>query len=59
MNKQTLFPKYDLFLICVGITLLLGLTGFLLNWNLSSILAPFNTILLLILCKPALQELVR
>lgn len=58
MQKQKL-PKYDLFLICVGITLLISITGYYLNWNLSSILAPFNTILLLILCKPALQEITR
>jgi energy-converting hydrogenase Eha subunit C len=57
MKITNKIPRYDLFLICIGITLILGVCGYLLNWNLSSILAPFNTVLLLLLCKPALQEL--
>jgi uncharacterized membrane protein len=49
--------KYDLFLICIGIVFLIGILSAVLNWNISVILAPFNTLLLLILSRKELMEI--
>lgn len=54
-----MIQKDGLFLICIVIVFLIGIFCAIFNWNISLILAPFNTLLLLILSRKELMEITK